>query len=88
MKLKHWSGYGSINATKVSKVTKNGETVLTVKVTGNHECGLVRADKYDAFNWLLKRFDKTVEDYRKIKQLECIDQPSDSEDSCLYVFHY
>lgn len=92
MKIKHWQGYGCVNAKKISSKSNNGEMTTIIKVTGNHECGLIRNDKYDAYNWLLKRFDKNITDYRKIKQLECISEPSDvtgnSEDSCTYVFHY
>lgn len=55
MKLKHWQGYGTVNATK--EKTDRGE-LLHIKVTGEHECGLAREDDYDVFNWLVKRFDK------------------------------
>ena len=92
MKLKHWQGYGTIDAKKVSKIEKNNETILTVSVKGLHECGLVRNDKYDACNWLLKRFDKNVTDYRCIRKMECIERPSYETgadvDECLYVFYY
>lgn len=60
MKIKHWQGYGTVNAVKV----KDDSCTLHVKVTGSHECGLERDDEYDLFNWLVKRFDKTLSDYR------------------------
>lgn len=52
MKLKHWQGYGTVNAVKVEK-TKDS---IVVKVEGDHEYGLVRDDVYDAKKWLLERF--------------------------------
>lgn len=92
MKLKHWQGYGTIEAKKINRVVNNNEIKLTISVKGNHECGLLRNDKYDAFNWLLKRFDKNVKNDRCIKKLECIDKPSyetgNDVDECLYIFYY
>ncbi len=41
MKIKHFAGYGSIEAKKISKVTTNNTTILTVLVTGDHEQGLI-----------------------------------------------
>ena len=38
-----------------------------IRVEGNHECGLVRNDDYDLYNWLVKRFDpveKAVPNYQ------------------------
>ena len=72
MRIKHWQGYGLLNAEKVSDNTyKTGEYVRTtegiyhaprviqIRVTGDHEWGLDRHyDKYDCYNWLLKRFVK------------------------------
>jgi hypothetical protein len=61
MKLKHWHGYGSVNA----KVTEKSQTytgrfikerVLRIKVWGNHERGLEinTGDKYELARWLGK----------------------------------
>ena len=70
MKIKHFTGYGSINATKLYN-TKIGEKTkrLVIKVSGNHECGLVRRDYYDVFNCLVKRFDKNCTDYKNIDHI-------------------
>lgn len=59
MKIKHWQGYGTVSARKV----KDGSCTLHVKVEGNHEWGLDRRDEYDLYNWLVRRFDKDVQDY-------------------------
>jgi len=87
MKLKHWAGYGCINARKV----KSEKDLLVVEVRGEHECGLVRDDKYDVFNWLVKRFDKKHTDYMDILDmditLDSIVKPenySGYEDICTY----
>ena len=36
MKIKHWQGYGCVNAVRV----KDKEHTLHIRVTGNHECGI------------------------------------------------
>ena len=60
MKIKHFAGYGCVTARKV----KDGNPfTLHIRVEGNHEWGLVREDDYDLYNWLVKRFDKDVQDY-------------------------
>ena len=64
MKIKHWQGYGTVTAQKV----KDNTCTLHIKVTGNHEWGLVRSDVYDLFNWLVKRFDMTQTDFIKWKR--------------------
>ena len=63
MKIKHFAGYGSVEAKKVSKTTFKDEygekkTKLVVSVKGNHEWGLVRDDIYDVKHWLFDRFEK------------------------------
>ena len=68
MKIKHWQGYGSVTAKKVSKTTGKNEydrkyTKLVVEVKGMHEWGLEMKDPYGVFHWLVKRFDKTAVDY-------------------------
>ena len=58
MKIKHWQGYGTVSAQKI----KDKSCTLHVLVTGNHEWGLRRDDLYDLYNWLVRRFDKSVPD--------------------------
>jgi len=63
MKLKHFAGYGSVEAKKQSKTTFTNEwgekkTKLVLTVKGNHERGLVRDDIYDVKHWLFDRFEK------------------------------
>lgn len=71
MKLKHFAGYGTVNATRIRDNKQTG-AALHIQVKGNHECGLVRDDEYDLFNWLVKRFDKSETDYaawhKKVRQ--------------------
>ena len=60
MKIKHWAGYGCVNARKIN----DGAAKLHVRVEGDHERG-VKRDIWDApllCNWLVKRFDKSVTD--------------------------
>ena len=77
MKIKHWQGYGTVSATKVPD--KN--CTLHIRVVGNHECGLRRGDLYDLYNWLVKRFDKSVPEGETI-----IDGLN--VDTCDYYFKY
>lgn len=72
MKIKHWQGYGCVAATKLKKtqVVEDHEIYcIVIKVSGNHECGLVReGDNYTIKKWLLDRFEKGIDvDTRDIK---------------------
>lgn len=88
MRIKHWQGYGTVNAVKV----KDKSCTLHVQVTGNHECGLKRNDQYDLFNWLVKRFDKTIPDYQTFasKRPNIVIESSCNNgiDVCDYYFTY
>lgn len=67
MRIKHWQGYGTVSARKISDrrttntvIVNNNKSIainiydLIIEVTGDHEYGLVTEDKYNIFNWLLK----------------------------------
>ena len=71
MRIKHWQGYGTVEAKRISKRHANGLQKIHIQVKGNHEWGLVREDKYDVSRWLLKRFDKSFagNPYTDIKEL-------------------
>ena len=93
MKIKHFMGYGSVNAKKV-KLT---EDTLVVHVWGVHECGVRRDDFYDIFNWLVKRFDKKRTDYFDIGDVD-IEEWYEPEtegrymgcdaNHCIYTIHF
>ena len=89
MKIKHWQGYGTVEAIKV----KDSSCDLHVKVTGNHEYGLERNDTYDAFSWLVKRFKKNIgDDDRVIKNMRLVSgyEKKDglSVETCDYYFDF
>ena len=93
MKIKHWQGYGIVNARKV----KDKNVTLHISVTGNHEWGLRRNDDYDLYNWLVKRFDKTVPEYLEwrrtlenifIQEWEYTDDDGLTIEACDYYFKY
>lgn len=88
MKIKHWQGYGCVDAKKISMKdhVRYGETVreLHIRVTGEHEYGLARHDTYDVANWLIKRFDKSFDDYRKIRNMNI----DDNDTVCDYYISY
>lgn len=88
MKIKHWQGYGAVNAQKIRKSVGKGITTLVVRVTGNHECGLRRDDNYDLSNWLIKRFDKTFTDYRTIRSVNIRETEENGVEICEYTFTY
>lgn len=93
MKLKHWQGYGSVNAKKMSESTRKDpfygdKKTMHIRVTSNHEYGIEREDKYDVFNWLLKRFDKTVESYRQITSVRLVSGIENGIDVCDYFIEY
>ena len=74
MKIKHFAGYGSVNAKLIENkigFSEFGEpdeeiSIAHIKVWGNHERGIYREDYIDIFNWLCKRFVKGCTNYSKI----------------------
>lgn len=97
MKIKHWQGYGLVEATKIEKTTKEGRTWITVKVKGNHEWGIHRDDVYDVSRWLLPKFSKEFKsgekNYRNIEYLNLVDGYEKDEkgeyiDTCLYEIQF
>ena len=90
MKIKHWQGYGSVNAIKV----KDNTCKLHIRVSGNHEWGICRDDLYDLYNWLVKRFDKSIKDsiewHKLYPTVEIIESWDDVNkvDRCDYLFNY
>lgn len=63
MRVKHFAGYGLVEAKKVSKkpiINEYGEkkTKMVIRVKGNHERGLVPCDIFDAKKWLFDKFEK------------------------------
>lgn len=72
MKIKHFAGYGNVDAKKIStkRVGVHGElTNVVIRVVGNHEWGIYRTDKYDVVQWLGKRLIKDLEDDRCITSM-------------------
>lgn len=97
MKIKHFAGYGSVNAEKIKmERAGNGVTVLHVRVTGDHEYGLKRdsRDTYGLYNWLVKRFDKSLKDavdFDKrypVIQIKPGYNAETKQEFCDYVFAY
>lgn len=90
MKIKHWQGYGAVNATKISRKSRDGITTLVVHVSGNHECGLARDDKYTLSWWLVKRFDRSFTDDRSILsvRMEPGYDHEKQEETCDYTITY
>lgn len=94
MKLKHWAGYGCVNARKVKEADPR---CLHIHVEGDHERGIVLYDDYDLFRWLVMRFDKDVCNYSEWHQLRPIidvkpgwrkDLDKGYVDTCDYYFTY
>ena len=65
MRIKHFAGYGSVEAKKIDKYTDaDGYTILRVIVKGEHERGLCPYMEEDAVRWLVPRFDKSAKNLR------------------------
>lgn len=60
MRIKHFAGYGSVNAKKIKYEIVNNKTVLIVRVSGDHERGLRPFILEDTIKWLAARFDKNI----------------------------
>ena len=94
MKIKHWQGYGTVTAKKVSlEKQENGPRVIRILVSGNHECGIECNDNYTLTNWLLKRFDKDAKesptfDYRNIISASYESDVINKTDTCEYTIEY
>lgn len=93
MKIKHWQGYGTVTAKKISlEKQENGHRIIRILVSGNHECGIECNDKYTLTNWLLKRFDKDVKgipyDYRNIISTSYKSDVINKTDTCEYTIEY
>ena len=103
MKIKHWQGYGSLTAKKMKLKTKNGITDLVVRVSGDHECGLIPGGYHGSdltddgwatdilFDWLIKRFDKNLSSSTEldviIEYVQYMVIPADVE-TVEYTFRY
>lgn len=99
MKIKHWQGYGFVDATKVSEkdLSLTDEKYIVIRVKGNHEWGIERNDTYDVSRWLLPRFVKGFKDgtydYRNIVSMSLHpniekDDNGESVDICDYIIVY
>lgn len=93
MRIKHFMGYGSVNA-KVGSRSLDTSThqlgyitkTATIYVWGNHEWGLMRDDSYDINQWLMKKVVKVDIDYRDIQNVECNYIPDiDGQEAVKYV---
>lgn len=88
MKIKHWQGYGTVDAVKAYRYVKDGYVYMSINVTGDHEWGLVCDDEYDLKNWLIKRFDKNFKDQKIQYSFESGDDPYSDNECCVYYFVY
>ena len=60
MKIKHFAGYGCVNAKKLKHETIDSVTTLIINVSGDHERGLKPYIIDDAIQWLAARYDKNI----------------------------
>lgn len=60
MRIKHFAGYGSVNAKKIALFKRDNITTLIIDVSGDHECGLRPCIIEDSIKWLAARFDKNI----------------------------
>ena len=74
MKIKHFSGYGTVRIRKVGYSKHNDTEAYTINVVGNHEQGLLRPfyDPRCIHDWIGKRYAKgrtwiELDDYQVLK---------------------
>ena len=60
MRIKHFAGYGCVNAKKIALFKKDNKTTLIVSVSGDHEYGLKPFIIDDSIKWLAARFYKHI----------------------------
>jgi len=89
MRIKHWQGYGIINAFRI----KDRSATLHIQVKGNHEYG-IECPTHIVYDWLVRRFDKSFDSqsewekrYPKIETKSSYDYEK-HEDVCDYYFYY
>ena len=89
MKIKHFAGYGSINAKKLKHETINGVTTLIINVSGDHEKGLRPYILEDSIRWLAARYDKNILNIPWYKiNIDIINNYSMPLESLTYTFIY
>jgi len=93
MKVKHFAGYGSVEAKKIGQRKEGELKTVVVRVRGNHERGLLCFDRYDFVRWLGKKVIKDLEDERCIVRYatnECYEIAEDGNDveTCTYYVTY
>ncbi len=93
MKIKHWQGYGTVEAKRL-RTTNNrafGTKTVVIEVRGNHEWGLERFDTYDVLRWL-GRFLRDCESYTDIRDMKVKSRYEKTEngyvDVCDYIIEY
>lgn len=88
MKVKHWQGYGSVDMKVISrKQTENTKTIV-VRVSGDHEWGLVRDDEYDVHRWICSRFAKDCKSYVDIIDMRIQSDYTKDVETCDYTITY
>lgn len=98
MRIKHFAGYGTIEAKKISKSTKDNVTVLSVLVTGDHEQGLIPGyiipgqtthySDYTIKKWLIDRFDKKAKEIDNLCYTMRAEYIGYNPDAAQYTFVY
>lgn len=93
MKIKHFTGYGSVEVTKKLKIKfkdsygyKKNKLILEVK--GNHEWGLVRDDIYDVRNWIFNKFEKKFNGHDYEIQMFVTNSYVNDTEIAIYTFIY
>ena len=70
-KLKHWQGYGCLDAKKLADYPYGyRRRKAVIQVEGNHEYGIILHEPYDVWNWLCKRFVKDCLKWTNISDLK------------------
>lgn len=98
MKIKHFAGYGTVTAKKISLVKNENDTILSILVTGDHEQGLIphyiipceptNYSDYTIKKWLIDKFDKSAKELTMF-HYKMIAEPLDFSGTAIkYTFAY
>ena len=88
MKVKHWQGYGSVDMKVISRKQVANIKTIVVRVSGNHEWGLVRDDEYDIYHWICSRFAKDCKSYVDIIDTHIQSDYTKDVETCDYTIIY
>ena len=91
MRIKHWQGYGCVNAKRIStRRIGIADYEVEILVRGNHEWGLEAVSRYAIWEWLMKKLVKDCTSWTYITDwtIKSGYDPHTRERTALYTIDY